>query len=137
MFHAEVAFIITTSKAYLYNDIESVLKDDLGMKENVANGFSKEIRKILDDEEDILSPGLTLDIPSCVGGRGVFVIFNGTPKTLKEGVIIHELHHATRHICRDRGVDDDETEAYMQEYLYEQLKEQIASLGKEKKEKKK
>lgn len=135
MFHSEVVFLITNSKGYLYDEIENVLKDDLGMKEAAASSFSKEIRSCLDEEEEVLPPGLTLDIPCSLGGRDIFVIFNGTPKTLKDNVIIHELYHATRHICRNRGVDDEETEAYMQEYLYEKFKEQIACFGKVKKEK--
>jgi len=135
VFRAEVVYLITNSKGYLYDEIENILKDDLGMKDAAAISFSKEIRKCLDEEDDVLPPGLTLDIPCSLGGRDIFVIFEGTPKTLKDGVIIHELYHATRHICRNRGVDDEETEAYMQEYLYEKFKEHIACLGKAKKEK--
>lgn len=32
MFYCEVIVMMTTSKDYLYNEVESVLSDDLGMK---------------------------------------------------------------------------------------------------------
>ena len=32
MFYSEVIVMTTTSKEYLYNEVESVLSDDLGMK---------------------------------------------------------------------------------------------------------
>lgn len=134
VFRAEVIVIITNSKGYLYEDIENVLQDDLGIEKNIAKEFSKEIKRYLDDEE-VLPPGVTLDIPCSTGGREVFVILDGTPKSIKDSVVVHEMYHATRNICRDRGVDDEETEAYMQEYLYDKFKEQVSDFLKSKKEK--
>lgn len=32
-------------------------------------------------------------------------------------VLIHELTHAMQYICRSKGIDDIETEAYLMEYL--------------------
>lgn len=135
MFRSEVVFLITNSKNGLYEDIEDILNDDLGMEESEAKEFSKEIRKCLENEE-FLPLGLTLDIPLSTGARDIFIIFEGTPKTLKDSVVVHELYHATRHICHSRGVDDEETEAYMLEYLYEKFKEKIACLSKVRKENK-
>lgn len=132
IFRSEVVFLITNSKDGLYEDIENILKDDLNMEESIAKEFSKEIRRYLDDEK-FLPLGLTLDISLSTGARDIFIIFEGTPKTLKDSVAVHELYHATRHICRDRGVDDEETEAYMLEYLYEKFKEQITCINKTKK----
>lgn len=60
---------------------------------------------------------MTLDIESLTGGRDVFVIFDGTPKTVTKEVIIHEMVHAMQCICNTRGIDDRETEAYMVEYF--------------------
>lgn len=61
MFYSEVIVLITNSKDYLYNEVESVLSDDLGMKEENAKDFASEIQKNL-DEEKVLPPGMTLDI---------------------------------------------------------------------------
>lgn len=129
MFYSEVIVLITNSKDYLYNEVESVLSDDLGMKKECAKDFASEIQKYL-DEENVLPPGMTLDIESITGGRDVFVIFDGTPKTVTKEVIIHEMVHAMQCICDTRGIDDRETEAYMVEYLCHILFTQIAEWNK-------
>lgn len=129
MFYSEVIVMMTTSKEYLYNEVESVLSDDLGMKKEYAKDFAPEIQKYL-DEENVLPPGMTLNIESSTGGKDVFVIFDGTPKTVTKEVIIHEMVHAMQCICDTRGIDDRETEAYMVEYLCHVLFTQITEWNK-------
>lgn len=129
MFYSEVIVMMTTSKDYLYKEVESVLSDDLGIKEEYAKDFASEIQKYL-DEEDVLPPGMTLNIESLTGGKDVFVIFDGTPKTVTKEVIIHEMVHAMQCICDTRGIDDRETEAYMVEYFCHVLFTQIAEWNK-------
>lgn len=129
MFYSEVIVLITNSKDYLYNEVESVLSDDLDMKEESAKDFASEIQKYL-DEEKVLPPGITMDIESITGGRDVFVVFEGTPKTVTKEVIIHEMVHAMQYICDTRGIDDRETEAYMVEYLCHVLFTQITEWNK-------
>ena len=129
MFYSEVIVLITNSKDYLYNEVESVLSDDLGMKKEYAKDFAPEIQKYL-DEEKVLPPDMTLNIESSTGGKDVFVIFDGTPKTVINEVIIHEMVHAMQCICDTRGIDDGETEAYMVEYLCHVLFTQIAEWNK-------
>ncbi len=129
MFYSEVIVMMTTSKEYLYNEVESVLSDDLGMKKEYAKDFASEIQKYL-DEENVLPPGMTLNIESSTGGKDVFVIFDGTPKTVTKEVIIHEMVHAMQCICDTRGIDDRETEAYMVEYPCHVLFTQIAEWNK-------
>lgn len=129
MFCSEVIVMMTTSKEYLYEEVENVLSEDLGMKKEYAKDFAPEIQKYL-DEENVLPPGITLDIESITGERGVFVILDGTPKTVTKEVIIHEMVHAMQCICDTRGVDDRETEAYMVEYLCHILFTQIAEWNK-------
>ena len=129
MFYSEVIVLITNSKDYLYNEVESVLSDGLGMKEESAKDFASEIQKYL-DEEKVLPPGITMDIESITGGRDVFVIFEGIPKTVTKEVIIHEMVHAMQCICDTRGIDDRETEAYMVEYLCHVLFTQITEWNK-------
>lgn len=129
MFYSEVIVMMTTSKEYLYNEVESVLSDDLGMKEESAKDFASEIQKYL-DESKVLPPGITMDIESITGGRDVFVVFEGTPKTVTKEVIIHEMVHAMQCICDTRGIDDREAEAYMVEYLCHVLFTQITEWNK-------
>lgn len=129
MFYSEVIVMTTTSKEYLYEEVENVLSEDLGMKNELAKNFALEIQKYL-DEEKVLPPGMTLDIEVLTGGRDVFIIFDGTPKTVTKEVIIHEMVHAMQCICDVRGIDDRETEAYMVEYLCHVLFTQIAEWNK-------
>lgn len=129
MFRSEVVVMITTSKEYLYEEVENVLSEDLGMKSEWAKDFASEIQKYL-AEEIVLPPGMTLDIEGLTGGRDVFVIFDGTPKTITKEVIIHEMVHAMQCICDVREIDDKETEAYMVEYLCHVLFTQIAEWSK-------
>ena len=129
MFYSEVIVLIANSKEYLYEEVESVLSEDLGMKNEWAKDFAPEIQKNL-DEEKVLPPGMTLDIEGSTGGRDVFIIFDGTPKTVTKEVIIHEMVHAMQCICDVRGIDDRETEAYMVEYLCHVLFTQIAEWNK-------
>ena len=129
MFYSEVIIMMTTSKDYLYEEVESVLSEDLGMKEEWAKGFASEIQKYL-DEENVLPPGMTLNIESSIGGKDVFVIFDGTPKTVTKEVIIHEMVHAMQCICDTRGIEDRETAAYMVEYLCHVLFTQITEWNK-------
>lgn len=98
MFYSEVIVMTTTSKEYLYEEVENVLSEDLGMKSEWSKDFASEIQKYL-DEEKVLPPGMTLDIEGLTSGRDVFVIFYGTPKTITKEVIIHEMVHAMQCIC--------------------------------------
>lgn len=129
MFYSEVIVMITTSKEYLYEEVESTLSEDLGMKNEWAKDFASKIQKNL-DEEKVLPPGMTLNIEGSTGGRDVFIIFDGIPKTVTKEVIIHEMVHAMQCICDIRGIDDRETEAYMVEYLCHVLFTQIAEWNK-------
>jgi hypothetical protein len=35
--------------------------------------------------------------------------------------MVHEFHHATYNLCDTRGINDEETEAYLQEYLFHDM----------------
>lgn len=37
---------------------------------------------------------------------------------LNLSILIHELHHAVTFITNNKGIDDEEFEAYLQEYLF-------------------
>ena len=124
IFRRDVAVIITNSREFLQEEIESVLKDDLLMESNYAKEFANVRREEL-KIEDPFPLGLTYVIQSSDSGKGTFVILNGTPKTLSKTVIIHEMYHAMRKICKDRGVDDEETEAYLLEFMCSVLFDKI------------
>lgn len=35
--------------------------------------------------------------------------------------MVHEFHHATYCLCEFRGIDDEETEAYIHEHLFHKM----------------
>jgi len=49
-------------------------------------------------------------------GNDVVVTMNGN-EDIDPYVVVHEITHGVQFICRNRGVDDIETVAYMMEYL--------------------
>lgn len=57
MFCSEVIVMMTTSKDYLYEEVESVLSEGLGMKKEWAKDFTSKIQKYI-DEEKVLPPGM-------------------------------------------------------------------------------
>lgn len=130
LFDKEVVILITNSKDFLHDDIEKVLSEDLGMVEECAKEFAKEIQEIL-EEENFLPLGLTTTITTKQGYKDIFCIFEGTsPKAISKEVIIHEMFHAMKSICKSAGVDDEETMAYMLEYLCKKFFEIVDAFGK-------
>lgn len=56
----------------------------------------------------------------------IVVIMKKIPKTSSEyGSLYHEIHHACRFICEDRGIDDNEAEAYLFEYVCDVITERL------------
>jgi hypothetical protein len=51
----------------------------------------------------------------------VMVFDNSCIADVSEETIVHETHHASHMICTSRGIDDEETETYTQEYLFNQM----------------
>ena len=51
----------------------------------------------------------------------VVVIYGEDILDVTDEKLVHEMYHATRRICSSHGVDDEETEAYMLEYLCNQF----------------
>ena len=123
IFRREVIILIASSKKFLIEELETVLSNDLGMESKYAKDFSETLRESLKNETPYL--GLTYELESIDNGKETFVIFDGTPKSISRDTVIHEMYHAMRKICNDRGVDDEETEAYMLEYLCHEVLRQV------------
>lgn len=130
VFRSSVLCLIASNKKYLYDEIPNVLSEDFGILKEDIGYFTKKLRKCLDEEGDILPLGMTIDIDAPKGGVLIFVIFDGTPKTVAKETIIHEMCHVMQNICRYRGIEDNETEAYLLEYLCHKFFEQIANFNK-------
>lgn len=130
IFKSSVLCFIANDKKYLYDEIPNVLSEDFGILKEDIGYFTKELRKCLDGEEDVLPLGIIIDIGAPKGGVLIFVIFDGTPKTVAKETIIHEMCHVVQNICRYRGIEDDETEAYLLEYFCHKFFEQVANFNK-------
>lgn len=67
-------------------------------------------------------------------GKGAFdaFVFLSADSITKvdRGVLVHELYHAMRMICRHRGIHDEETEAYILEYMYNSIMTDIEATEK-------
>ncbi len=130
IFFSEVIVLIINSKKYLQDKVEKVFKEDLGMLEPYAQDYSNKVRKALEEEEDVLPPGVAYNIAGPKGSRNTFVVLSGTPKTVAKETIIHEMCHATQYIMEEKGINDNETEAYLLEYLCHGVFEGLADLNK-------
>lgn len=52
----------------------------------------------------------------------VVVFFNAeNPSKVSYETMVHEFHHATDFLCSSRGIDDEETEAYIHEHLFHKM----------------
>ena len=67
----------------------------------------------------------------------VMVFDNDCVADISEETIVHETHHASHMICTSRGIDDEETETYVQEYLFNQMMCKIDEWNKKHKRRKK
>lgn len=126
MFFSAVYVIITDTAETLHQDIEELLKGDLDIDDITADQDAFGIKDYFDIKKP-LNPGTTLGIFHEDGSMRTFVIFQGKPENISRDVIVHEMYHAMKRICSTKGVEDEETEAYMLEYLcysmFKQLEE--------------
>ena len=130
IFKSSVLRLIANDKKYLYDEIPNVLSEDFGILKEDIGYFTKELRKYLDEKEDFLPLGVTININAPKGGALIFVIFDGTPKTVAKETIIHEMCHVMQIICNYRGIEDNETEAYLLEYFCHKFFDQIDNFNK-------
>lgn len=136
IFFADVKVIIVDSSEELHKEIEGLIKEQLHEDEQSDIENIEALKKYFPEDEP-LTPGAALDVSHSDGSTDVFVVFQGEPEKIRTGVIIHEMHHAKSKICEHKGIDDEETEAYMIEYLCDKMFWQIGEFKKEHKKVKK
>jgi hypothetical protein len=52
----------------------------------------------------------------------IIVIFNyDASNNVSYETMVHEFHHASHYLCKSRGIDDEETETYLQEHLFNNM----------------
>lgn len=111
---------LRTAVLVIVGDNAAILKDaapKIDKELRTDNLVQECIRELLDD--DYLYDS-TLTAPNATGDVTVF--FNSsTPENVSYETMVHEFHHAVNCLCDFRGIDDEETEAYLQEYLFHEM----------------
>lgn len=112
--------ILHTAILVLVGDNADILKDaapKIDKELNTANLVQEGVKKILED--DYLYD-CTLTAPNVA--NDIIVFFHAkSPKDVPYETMVHEFHHAVSSLCNFRGIDDEETEAYLQEYLFSMM----------------
>lgn len=111
---------LCTAILVIVGDNADVLKDaapKIDKELNTANLVQEGVKKLL--EGDYLYSS-TLTAPN--EAKDIIVFFNApTPDKVPYETMVHEFHHAVDSLCDFRGIDDEETEAYLQEYLFHKM----------------
>lgn len=111
---------LCTAIFVIVDDGASVLKDaalKIDKELDTANLMQEGVRKLL--EGDYLYSS-TLTAPNAA--KDIIVFFNApTPDKVPYETMVHEFHHAAHNLCECRGIDGEETEAYLQEYLFHEM----------------
>lgn len=135
MFFADVKVIFVDNSQELHKEVDALIKEQLSVDEQSDKENIDALKRHF-PEDEVLTPGAALDVLHSDGSTDVFVVFKGKPEKQITGVVIHEMYHAMSKICEHKGIADEETEAYMIEYLCTQMFRQIEVFKKEHKKKK-
>jgi hypothetical protein len=116
IFGTDVLVVVSQDREVLFGDISKIWSK-LYSNHNVDKDVKAIKDLIEEDGENEMPPGRTITINNRY--QDVIVVFNSISiAKVPEETIVHEMYHATRSICRSRGIDDEETEAYILEYLF-------------------
>lgn len=90
-------------------------------------------RKLEEDIKNFNSGGRTIkpgfDKTILSDNRGYFILINEDKKK-SDVILIHELHHVQRSICKLLRIDDAEAEAYLFDYIWSKSKYILPEYGK-------
>ena len=115
IFRCSIAVLVGPDKESILKGIPKLYKR-WGSGKDVIEHSIKKVKEVLNGKEDDYQ-GTT--IPDGVDALVIFL--EKDISKVSEEVTVHEMNHAMRHICRVHGVDDEETESYMLEYLCNQF----------------
>jgi hypothetical protein len=137
IFRTAVLVLVAKSREDIIEDLPAIY-NELGIDREAAAEDIKMIEKewAQSDDEYFMPPGYTIRLANDAGD--VIMMFKADSiADVSEGFIVHETHHATSFILGFRGIDDEECEAYMQEYMYNTLMCKINDWNNKHKKKKK
>lgn len=116
IFKTCVLVLVFKSRQTIIEDSYTILKR-LRLDSDTAKSYNRQI------SECLLYGGNT-SIGKCINldsGDIVVVFFDDNPSVVSEELITHETHHAANYVCENRGIDDEECETYIQEYLFNKI----------------
>lgn len=116
IFNSGVIFIVAPDKEAFLKAIPSVMKDAIADK-NHRKQLTIDLMDCI-SKDRILYPGTTFEDFTSDGVQYLIVILRkGETKEKLERIIPHEMFHTVYKLCKERGIEDEETQAYMLEYL--------------------
>jgi hypothetical protein len=121
IFRTAVLVLVAKSREDIIEDLPAIY-NELGIDREDA---AKDIKMIENkwaqsDDGYFMPPGYTIRLANDAGD--VIMMFKADSiADVSEELIVHETHHAASFILEFRGIDDEECEAYMQEYMFNKL----------------
>ena len=115
----DIDIFATSIIVIVCDDKETIKKDipEIDRKLGTVNLLSSWADKTLSDN---FLYSHTAQAPNGLGD--VIVFFNAeSPGEVSYETMVHEFHHATYYLCEFRGIDDEETEAYLQQHLFHKM----------------
>jgi hypothetical protein len=121
VFRTAVLVIVARSRKDIVEDLPRIYSS-LNVNQEADSEDLKKITDVWNGDEDpeYMPPGETIRLANASGD--VLIFFNAdSVADVSEELIVHETHHAATYLCKFRGIDDEECEAYVQEYLFNQI----------------
>ena len=137
VFNTAVLVLVSKSRQDIAKDLKEIYSR-LKVSKDVYIKNIEMIKSIWgnDDNPDYMPPGETIRLAN--NSEDVFMFFNADSiADISEELILHETHHASTFICKFRGIDDEECETYVQEFLFNQMLNRIDEWNDKHKNKKK
>ena len=120
IFRTAVLVIVSQDRKNILRDLPNIYKEMGISEENTLEDVDLIKKSFMEDIDGFTPPGYTIRLGNDTGD--VIMMFKGDNiSDVSEECIVHETHHASHFICTFRGIDDEECETYIQEYMFNQL----------------
>lgn len=123
MFGVSVLFIITPDEEIFYKYFPCIYK-----KLKIEDALERDLSIIKEDINKMDEwSGITQLYTDAKRELDAIVVMVGdSPLDVDYNVLVHECFHVMSHICGIKGVEDEETSAYILEYLYAKTEEWLS-----------
>lgn len=117
MLAANILVIVCENREVLKGNLREIYK-----KVNAEEDYIRDER-MLDEilEEECHCGAMTITLEGIHRFDTVVIFFAKNLADVSYETMVHELYHVTQTVCRNRGIEDDETEAYLIEHLFGSL----------------